>query len=90
MDGLIELVDELKEKAETERSVDDSEAVLDEGSFEAKVANKYRRISSSHNYEEILQKRFVKYFKSIASKDSARFVRGKTVAGRFRMEILCR
>lgn len=71
-DGLIAFASELAEIAERERAQDESEAVLDEASFEAQAAQKYLQISHQADNEKNLQKCFVEYFQMLSSPRSAK------------------
>jgi len=71
-DGLFDHVAELGELAEREREQDESEAVLDEASFELKTAERFRRVSHSLMGEKLLEESFVDYFRLISSARSAK------------------
>ena len=66
-DGMINFIPELADIAERERAVDESEAVLDEASYELQAAQKYLQISHQADNETKLQKSFVQYFKMLST-----------------------
>lgn len=74
-DGLVSFAPELGEIAEQERAQDESEAVLDEASYELQAAQKYLQISHQSDNEKSLQKHFVEYFQMISSQYSAKETR---------------
>ena len=65
--GLVALVDEIREVVEDERDRDESEAVLDEASFDRKTAERFLRVRSSEESEVELEKAFLEYFKMVAT-----------------------
>jgi ATP-dependent helicase HepA len=71
-DALVDNVLELGKMAEQERAQDESEAVLDEASFELKAAERFRRVSQSPDGEKELEESFVNYFRTISSPKSAK------------------
>jgi ATP-dependent helicase HepA len=71
-DALIDHVDELGGLASQERAQDDSEAVLDEASFELKSAERFRRVNSSPDGERRIEEAFVDYFRMISTPRSAK------------------
>lgn len=72
MDEMIDLIPKLVETATSERASDESEAVLDEASFEAKGAERFRRVSESANSTSDLEESFVEYFRIISAPKSAK------------------
>lgn len=68
------LIPRLAALAEQERASDESEAVLDEASFEAKGAERFRRVSDSSNSTLDLEKHFVEYFRAITVPKSTKEV----------------
>jgi len=71
-DGLIAFTSELADIAEQERVQDESEAILDEASYELQAAQKYLQISHRADNEKKLQKCFVEYFQMLSSPNSAK------------------
>ena len=69
---MIALVPRLAELAVQERAADESEAVLDEASFEARSAERFRRVSQSANLSADLEKCFVEYFRAISVNKSTK------------------
>ena len=65
--GLRAYVEELDEIIEEERGQDDSEAILDEASFDRKGAEQFLRVRSSAASEIELEEAFVQYFGMIAN-----------------------
>lgn len=65
-DGLMVLAEEILAIVESERERDDSEAVLDEASFDRIAANRFLRVCSTTESEIELENAFVEYFKLIA------------------------
>lgn len=63
---MIALIPQLAELAVHERATDESEAVLDEASFEAKGAERFRRVSQSPNTNKNLEECFVEYFRALS------------------------
>lgn len=60
------LTPKLKEVASEERDRDESEAVLDEASFERDAAERYRRIQQNPEQEAELERAFLDYFRALA------------------------
>jgi ATP-dependent helicase HepA len=69
-DGLLTHAQELQYRAEQERAEDASEAVLDEGSFELKAAERFRNVSQAQSAEPGLESAFVDYFRMISAERS--------------------
>ena len=63
---LIQLVEDIKETVESERDRDESEAVLDEASFDRKTAERFLRVRSSEESEIELEEAFLDFFKMVA------------------------
>lgn len=74
-DGMINFIPELADIAERERAVDESEAVLDEASYELQAAQKYLQISHQSDNETKLQKAFVQYFRVLSTQWAAKEIR---------------
>jgi len=60
------LVPEIRDIAVEERAKDDSDAVLDESSFERRAAEKFLRVRQSDATEERLEQAFTEYFRLLA------------------------
>lgn len=71
-DGLAGYAPQVREVAEAERARDDSDAVLDEASFEREAAERYRRISQSEAREKDVEEALTGYVKMVASDHSAK------------------
>ena len=71
-EGLLESVSDLQALAEEERARDESEALLDEASFDRSAAEKYRRVRHSDENELVLEGAFTNYLQMIASTRSVR------------------
>ena len=61
------LIEDIKDTVEGERDRDESEAVLDEASFDRKTAERFLRVRSSEESEIELEESFRYYFKMVAS-----------------------
>ena len=71
-EGLTGYAPQVREVAEEERARDDSDAVLDEASFEREAAERYRRISQSEAREKDVEEALTVYVKMVASDRSAK------------------
>jgi ATP-dependent helicase HepA len=79
-EGLIGHAQELLQTAEQERAQDESEAVLDEASFELKAAERFRRVSQAQDTEAVLESAFVDFFRVISTDHSVKQVHDPTFA----------
>lgn len=70
------LAAEIKSVCDTERALDESHEVLDEGSCEREAAEAFLRVQSKPDADYYLENAFTKYFRSIASGERVRQVRG--------------
>lgn len=68
---LMELVPRLRVIAEQERARDETEAVLDAGSFDSVTAERFRRMSISAVPEQVLEREFVAYFRCLSKPRAA-------------------
>ena len=66
-DGLFGLVGEIQELVEEERARDESEALLDEASFDRQAAERFLRVRSTKQSELQLESAFVSFFKMVAT-----------------------
>ncbi|MDB4458732.1 SNF2-related protein [bacterium] len=66
-DGLLDLIEDIKETVELERDRDESEAVLDEASFDRKTAERFLRVRSSEESEIELEEAFLDFFQMVAT-----------------------
>src|SRR5690606_26505334 len=66
-EGLLNLIGDIREVVNTERDRDESEAVLDEASFDRKTAERFLRVRSSEESERELEQAFLEYFEMIAT-----------------------
>jgi ATP-dependent helicase HepA len=71
-EGLAGYAPHVHQVAEEERARDDSDAVLDEASFEREAAERYRRISQSEEREKDVEEAMTVYVKMVASDRSAK------------------
>lgn len=71
-EGLDQIGEKLTAFAEEERARDDSEALLDEASFDRVAAEKFRRIRHSEQNELALEETFTEYLRMVASNRSVR------------------
>ncbi len=71
-EGLVGYAPTVRELAQEERARDDSDAVLDEASFEREAAERYRRISESDSREKEVEEALTGYVKMVASDRSAK------------------
>lgn len=71
-EGLAGYAPTVRGVAEEERARDDSDAVLDEASFEREAAERYRRISQSEAREKDVEEALTAYVKMVASDRSAK------------------
>jgi ATP-dependent helicase HepA len=71
-EGLSRIVGDITSMAEEERSRDESEALLDEASFDRVSAEKFRRVRHSEQNELALEASFTEYLRMIASNRSVR------------------
>lgn len=71
-EGLTQIAEELAEFAEEERARDESEALLDEASFDRLAAEKFRRVRHSEQNELALEETFTEYLRMVASNRSVR------------------
>lgn len=67
-ENLNQLVEDIKETVESERDRDESEAVLDEASFDRKTAERFLRVRSSEESEIELEEAFFDFFEMVATK----------------------
>lgn len=67
-EALIEYATQLREIARREREQDDSEAVLDEASFERAAAARYRTVVPSDRSDRALENAFVTYFRALSGR----------------------
>ncbi|WP_437312212.1 SNF2-related protein [Sorangium sp. So ce388] len=72
-DALRELVPEICDIAVEERAKDDSDAVLDESSFERRTAERFLRVRQSDATEESLEQAFTEYFRLLAPRAAQTF-----------------
>jgi len=70
-DQVMELVPRLRAVAEQERARDETEAVLDAGSFDGAIAERFRRMSVSTVPEQTLEHEFVAYFRCLSKSRAA-------------------
>lgn len=70
--GLNQIAKGLAEFAEEERARDESEALLDEASFNRLAAEKFRRVRHSEQNELSLEQTFTEYLRMVASNRSVR------------------
>ncbi len=70
--GLNQIAEELADFAEEERARDESEALLDEASFDRLAAEKFRRVRHSEQNELALEQTFTEYLRMVASNRSVR------------------
>jgi ATP-dependent helicase HepA len=73
-DGLLDFAPELNKKAEQERAQNESEAVLDEASFELKTAKRFHKVSQAQHIESELESAFINYFRHISTEKSVKDV----------------
>lgn len=66
-DGLRNIVSDIQEDVEAERDRDESEAVLDEASFDRKTAERFLRVKSNEGSEIEVEESFLEFFKMIAA-----------------------
>lgn len=66
-EGLLSVIDDIQDTVHKERERDDSEAVLDEASFDRKTAERFLRVRSSEESERELEQAFLSYFRMIAT-----------------------
>lgn len=73
-DGLLSLVNEIKEASETERAEDDVQGMLDAASLERTSAEVFRRAQSTPERDMALERAFCDYFRFIAGNAALRFI----------------
>lgn len=71
-EGLMGHAQELLQTAEQERAQDESEALLDEASFELRAAERFRRVSQAQDTEVVLETAFVDFFRVISTDRSVK------------------
>jgi ATP-dependent helicase HepA len=67
-EGVEGIVTEVREVVETERERDESDAVLDEASFDRKAAEGFLRVRSSEESEQELEGAFLHFFEMVANR----------------------
>jgi ATP-dependent helicase HepA len=67
-EGVEEIVTEVREIVETERERDESDAVLDEASFDRKAAEGFLRVRSNEESEQELEGAFLHFFEMVANR----------------------
>jgi ATP-dependent helicase HepA len=77
-DGLFDHIQELQELAQRECELDESEALLDEASFELKAGERFRRVSRSPAADKKIEESFVDYFRRLSSSRSAKHLHDPT------------
>ena len=69
-EGLTDYIPELTASAEKERALDESQALLDIGSFDRSAAERFQRVLQSEDSELTLEEAFIDYFRMIATNKS--------------------
>jgi len=72
IDEVGDLSNEIRDVASRERGQQESEAVLDEASFNAATASKYSGLLDLGHLEREIEETFVDYFRCVSSKNSAK------------------
>ena len=70
-EGVEGIIGEVKKAVEFERERDESDSVLDEASFDRRVAQSFLRVRSSEESEQELEHAFINFFEMVANRAKA-------------------